>query len=142
MVVFRERTFGHQKHQHPASPAPKTVRSGAQPAQVPSFSPPATGGAVSPAPAARRRNWSCRTEAGGAGPDGAWKDPGGKAESLWLCCPSPGPGAPRGARPGCCEGSGRYGAGRPPRPGRLRWRVSASDSLGGNRWRKPSGSLS
>ncbi|XP_019658270.2 NF-kappa-B inhibitor-interacting Ras-like protein 2 isoform X1 [Ailuropoda melanoleuca] len=46
----------------------------------------------------------------GAGPDGAWKDPGGEAESLWLCCPSPGPGAAGGARPGCCEGSGRLKA--------------------------------
>lgn len=52
---------------------------------------------------------------------------------MWLCCPSPGPGAAGGARPGCCEGSGRYGIGRPPRPGRLRWRGSASDSF----WASP-----
>lgn len=145
MVAFRERTFGHQRHQHPASREPRTLCSGAQAAQLLSFSPPASGGAACSAPAGRRRNWSCRTEAGGRGQT----EPGrNREEKQRTCgCAAPplvparleGPGRGAAKAPGGTELGGHRvraalgGGALPPIP-------SGPPPSGGNRWRKPSGS--
>lgn len=87
------------------------------------------------APALRRRNSSCRTETGRAGPDQARIDPEGRSVCRLAVPPlvpalltGPGRGAARA--PGGTELGGRV---RPPRQGRFRWQIFAAfDSLWGS----------
>lgn len=128
MAAFRKRTFGHQRHGPPRVQGAQ-VRSGAQQPRC-RHSPRRPVGALCARP---------RLAAAGIGPAGRKLGGGasrslegpGSRRALVAVLPLPGPGAPGGARPGSCEGSGRYGAGRPPRPDCLRRRVPASDPPGG-----------
>ena len=116
VVAFRERTFGHLRHQSSSRRVPPVYNlcPGDHPAEVqPVISPPASEGAVSPAPALRRRNWSCRMEAAGAGPDGVGTDAEEDPSVCRGAAPPLVPREPGGARLCCCEGRRRYGTGRP-----------------------------
>lgn len=126
VVAFRKRTSGHLRHQNSTRRVPPAYNlcPGDHLAEVQTvISPPASEGAVPPAPALRRRNWSCRMEAAGAGPDGAWID----AEQDHSVCrgaaPPLIPGSLEG--PGCAAaralgGTGLGGRGRPRLLGRFK----------------------
>lgn len=136
VVAFRERTFGHLRHQNSSRCVPPAYNlcPGDHPAEVqPVISPPASEGAVSPAPALRRRNWSCRMEAAGAGPDGVGTDAEEDPSVCRGAAPPLVPGNLEG--PGCAAaralgGMGLGGRGRPPLWGHFRWQDSGSPLVG------------
>lgn len=120
VVAFRERTFGHLRHQNSTRRVPPAYNlcPGDHLAEVQTvISPPVSEGAVSPAPALRRRNWSCRMEAAGAGPDGVGTDAEEDPSVCRGAAPPLVPGNLEG--PGCAAaralgGTGLGGRGRPP----------------------------
>ena len=137
VVAFRKRTSGHLRHQNSTRRVPPAYNlcPGDHLAEVQTvISPPASEGAVPPAPALRRRNWSCRLEAAGAGPGGAWIDAEQDPSVCSGAAPPLVPGILEG--PGCAAaralgGTGLGGRGRPRLLGRFRWQDS--DSL----WEPP-----
>ena len=139
LVAFRKRTFGHLRHQNSTRRGPPAYNlcPGDHLAEVQAvISPPASEGAVLPATALRRRNSSCRMEAAGAGPDGAWIDAEEDPSVCRGAAPPLVPGSLGG--PGCAAaralgGMELGGRGRPRLLGRFRWQDS--DSL----WEPPGG---
>lgn len=131
MVVFRERTSGHQRPRHLAlGSLEPTLRCTAHPGPV-----------ILPAGLWGRCVSGSRWPPPElVTPDGSWggvagrnlEGPQRKSGVLVAVLPLPwSRSAWRGPGRGAARVSGRYGAGRPLRPRPLRWRASVSHSLGG-----------
>lgn len=131
MVVFRERTSGHQRPRHLAPGSLRTYPQVHSPPRSRHSPRRPLGALCVRLPLAAAGIGHAGRKLGGRGRTEPGRTPEEKRSPCGCAAPPLVPARLEGARPGCCEGSGRYGAGRPLRPRPLRWRASVSDCLGG-----------